>query len=156
MSRLEPCPNQGDHQDGQEARIILIEDFEQRFLLGVPAMDRNHREFVDLINRMGDASNATFAYLYAEMLHHTHAHFAAEEVMMRQTGFAATAEHKDEHLRVLGELDWFARHLHRGHVAMARTYVREQLPQWFAQHAVSMDSALAAHVKATSLSRSSP
>ena len=127
--------------------MALIEDFETRFVLGVPAMDRNHREFVDLINRMDGASNAVFADLYAEMVQHTHAHFASEEAMMRETDFGPTFEHRDEHQRILGQLEWFAKHLLRGQVAMARAYVVEQIPDWFTQHAQTMDSALAAHVK---------
>ncbi|MBK1716127.1 bacteriohemerythrin [Thiocystis violacea] len=126
--------------------MALIEDFESRFLLGVAAMDRNHREFVDLINRMGEASQATFVYLYPEMVRHTHAHFAAEEVMMDQSRFSATSEHRGEHQRVLGEMDWFGRHLQRGRIPLARAYVAEQLPGWFARHAVTMDSALAGHL----------
>lgn len=126
--------------------MALIEDFEERFLLGVPAMDRNHREFVDLINRMAEATNPVFAYLFPEMVQHTHAHFAAEEVMMRETGFRAVAEHREMHQRVLGEMDWFGKRIPKGHLTLARNYVVEQLPGWFAEHAVTMDSALAAHI----------
>lgn len=125
----------------------LIEDFDGRFLLGVPAMDRNHREFVDLVNRMAEAKHAVFAYLYSEMVQHTHAHFAAEEVMMRDSGFGAIAEHIGEHQRVLGEMDRIGKHLNQGRVTLARNYVIEQLPDWFALHARTMDSALAAYVK---------
>ncbi|EGV28332.1 hemerythrin-like metal-binding protein [Thiorhodococcus drewsii AZ1] len=127
--------------------MALIEDFEARFLLGVPAMDRNHREFVDLLNRMDGASSASFADLFAEMVLQTHAHFAAEEAMMRETAFGPIAEHRAEHQRVLGDLERFARQVRRGRVAMARAYVIEQMPGWFAQHALTMDSALAAHLR---------
>lgn len=129
--------------------MALILNFEERFLLGVPAMDRNHREFVDLLERMAVASDAAFAYLYPELVQHTHAHFAAEEVTMRETRFGLTTEHRQEHQRVLGEMDWFGRHLSQGRMNLVRIYVSEQLPEWFAQHAVGLDSALAAHIKQT-------
>lgn len=128
--------------------MLLIDDFEARFLLGVPAMDRTHREFVDLVNRMAEASTAAFVYLYPDLVDHTHAHFANEDLLMRQTGFPAIAEHTAEHARVLGELDALRRRLSGGRIVLARAYVIEQLPAWFALHAVTMDSALAAHVKA--------
>ncbi len=89
--------------------MALIEDFEKRFLLGVPAMDRNHREFVELINRMAEATNPVFAYLFPEMVQHTHAHFAAEEAMMREIVFNGVEEHRNMHARVLGEMDWFGK-----------------------------------------------
>jgi hemerythrin len=127
----------------------LIEDFDARFLLGVPAMDRTHREFVDLINRMAAAANATFAYLYPELVNHTRAHFAHEEVLMRESRFPATKEHTDEHARVRGEMDGFGLRVGGGRIALARAYVAEQLPAWFALHAATMDSALAAHLKAS-------
>jgi len=133
----------------------LIDDFDSRFILGVPAMDRSHREMVDLINRMDGASDATFVYLFAELVNHTRAHFASEEVMMRESGFPAIVEHKDEHARVLGELDR-AGHLGGARLALARAYVREQIPAWFSLHASTMDSALAAHLNGTRVRVSTP
>ena len=127
--------------------MSLILDFDARFLLGVPAMDRTHREFVDLVNSMAAAANATFAYLYPELVNHTRAHFANEEVLMQQSGFPAIKEHTDEHARVRGEMDGFGLRVGSGRIALARAYVVEQLPAWFALHAVTMDSALAAHLK---------
>jgi hemerythrin len=127
--------------------MALIDDFEERYLLGVPAMDRNHREFVDLLNRMAESSNAAFAYLFNEMVQHTHAHFAAEDVLMVETRFPATHEHRGEHERVLGELDWLGARVQTGHVTIARNYATDRLPGWFREHAVTMDSALAAHIR---------
>jgi hemerythrin-like metal-binding protein len=126
----------------------LIDVWDDRLTLGIPAMDRTHREMADLVNRMADCSNASFVYLYPDLVSHTHAHFATEEVLMRETRFPATAEHKSEHSRVLGELDAFGQRLASGRIAMARAYVTEQLPAWFAVHLATMDSALAAHVRA--------
>ena len=66
---------------------------------------------------------------------------------MQQSGFPATAEHKGEHHRVLGELSQFTRQLEKGRSMMARAYVKERLPGWFTLHITTMDSALAAHLK---------
>lgn len=126
----------------------LIDVLDDRITLGVPAMDRTHREMADLVNRMAECSNASFAYLYPDLVSHTQAHFAAEEVLMRDTRFPATAEHTGEHTRVLGELDAFGQRLARGRIAMARAYVTDQFPAWFAVHLATMDSALAAYVRA--------
>lgn len=65
---------------------------------------------------------------------------------MAQTRFPATSEHKAEHARVLGELVRFTAHLVGPRLNLARAYVRGQIPGWFAQHALTMDSALAAHL----------
>ena len=129
--------------------MSLIDDFESRFRLGIPAMDRAHLEFVDLVNRMDRATDANFAYLFSDLIHHTRAHFATEEVLMRTTNFPGSQPHRDEHARVLEEMERLGGRLRHGRLALARTYVSEQLPTWFERHAQLMDSPLAEHLRCT-------
>jgi hemerythrin-like metal-binding protein len=124
-----------------------IEEFEQHYLLGVPRMDDTHREFVDLLQRMQAADKARFIELFAQLQAHTEAHFEIENALMRESAFPAVREHMDEHQRVLGELRHLARKVAEGSLQLGRAYVRQQLPAWFRLHAVTMDSALAAHLK---------
>jgi hemerythrin len=83
-------------------------------------------------------------------LEHTESHFNAENKLMESSGFFATKEHQGEHLRVLGELHHFGEKVAAGSISLAKTYIREQMPEWFKLHAATMDSALAAHLKSTS------
>lgn len=62
-------------------------------------------------------------------------------------GFSALLEHKGEHRRVLGELLQFEQRAKRGLVPFARAFVNERLLPWFELHLVTMDSALAAHLR---------
>ncbi|MDJ0738529.1 MAG: hemerythrin domain-containing protein [Gammaproteobacteria bacterium] len=121
--------------------------FDDTLLLGVDDMDDTHREFVELVNRMGDADTVGFIELFPLLIAHTERHFENETSLMRQSGFPAIREHMDEHLRILGELGRLAHKVARGSVTLARAYVQEHLPAWFRLHAATMDSALAAHVK---------
>jgi hemerythrin-like metal-binding protein len=130
---------------------MLIEAFEQRYVLGNPGMDQTHREFVDLVNLLESADRAAFVDGYAHLLAHTEAHFEAERTLMQKTGFPAQREHTDEHQRVVGELRRIGRKVASGSLTLARAYVREQLPAWFDLHAVTMDSALAAHIRQSSV-----
>jgi hemerythrin len=134
-------------RDAAEPPMPLIDDFDSRFILGVPAIDRSHREMVELINQMDGANDATFVYLFMDLVNHTRAHFASEEVMMRESLYTAIAEHKDEHARVLAELSRFYGRLGGVRTELARAYVREQMAAWFALHATTLDSALVAHLK---------
>ncbi|MES9971664.1 MAG: hemerythrin domain-containing protein [Candidatus Thiodiazotropha sp.] len=127
----------------------LIENFEQHYLLGLDEMDDTHREFITLINRLGEAGKDEFVALFAELATHTREHFTQEERWMEASGFPALHEHTDEHRRVLGELDRFAQRVASGSVMLGRAYVVQQLPQWFDLHAKTMDSALASHLKQT-------
>lgn len=127
---------------------MLLPNFERDHLLGLDDMDETHRGFVALLNRLDGASDRDFVPLFAQLLAHTRAHFAAEGDWMEACGFPAIREHTDEHERVLGEMDRFNVRVTAGRLLMARAYVREQLPAWFALHAQTMDSALAASRKA--------
>ncbi|MCG8023533.1 MAG: hemerythrin domain-containing protein [Candidatus Thiodiazotropha endolucinida] len=129
----------------------LIDPGDLRLRLGVDSMDETHREFVELINALAQADRASFISKFRQLIEHTETHFHAENRLMEETGFAATREHKDEHLRVLGELNRIGAKVAKGSVMLGRTYVREQLPTWFSLHAITMDSALAAHIRSQQL-----
>jgi hemerythrin len=125
----------------------LIHPDDSCYHLGFDQMDTTHQEFISLVNRLNLADKALFQSLFAELLEHTQNHFDAESQLMDETGFPAISEHKGEHLRVLGELTRFAQSVQKGSITIARSYVREMLPDWFRLHTVTMDSALAAHIK---------
>jgi hemerythrin len=119
----------------------------ERFGLGVPSIDDIHQEFVTLMNAVATASEKELPGLFAELCEHTRAHFAHEDALMIKYRFPAIIEHQGEHGRVLTELEDLDERVAQGRTALARAYVRDQLPEWFALHATTMDSALAAHIK---------
>jgi hemerythrin-like metal-binding protein len=123
----------------------LIEWDEHAFVLGVADMDATHSEFIDLLNRLNNAADATFPALFKALLEHTQMHFESEEARMLLCGFPAISEHTNEHRRVLGELTRIKKRVDRGLISFGRMYVRQSLPDWFRLHAATMDSALAAH-----------
>ncbi|MGE5471301.1 MAG: bacteriohemerythrin [Bacteroidota bacterium] len=120
--------------------------WDQRYALGVAEMDATHRDFVDLADALLVAGDDEFPVLFARLHEHTRAHFDNEGKLMQACRFPAIGEHNSEHLRVLGELAYFARGVAAGRYALARNYARE-LPTWFAGHLATMDSALAACLK---------
>jgi hemerythrin len=120
---------------------------EDDLLLGNAEMDQTHREFLDLHAQLLQAKGPAFSECFTALLEHTRAHFASEEQAMAGSGFSATAEHKADHQRLLGELDRFSKRIAAGSTVMAKAWLKEQLPDWFEMHVLSMDSALAAHLK---------
>jgi len=124
----------------------LIDPDNPTYKLCIPAMDKTHLQFIELVNRLGAADKTEFINLFDHLLKHTEAHFADETDLMKQFGFPAIREHMDEHLRILGELHRMGEQVRQGSLMFARAYVNEQLPTWFDLHAKTMDSALAAHL----------
>lgn len=115
-------------------------------MLGVDEMDSTHREFIELSDVLLSASDEAFPAIFARLHEHTRQHFEQEGKLMKACRFPATGEHHSEHLRVLGELAHFSRRLAAGKTLAARTYA-QALPDWFATHLATMDSALSACVR---------
>ncbi len=130
--------------------MALIE-WTAQLAVGYDSIDNTHHEFVDLVNQLGEASNdkAAFSALFLQLVQHTEHHFNAENQMMAQCRFPATAVHQAEHQRVLNEMKQFQRQIERGMLSMAKAYIKERVPEWFVLHAATMDGALAFHMKLT-------
>lgn len=116
------------------------------YLLGNPGMDNTHAEFAALVNNLAVAEGREFQALFLALLDHTGDHFGAEEALMADSGFPAIEEHRAEHRRVLADLRALGERAVQGRITLARSYVTEHIPAWFAVHAATMDSALAAHL----------
>jgi hemerythrin len=121
--------------------------WDECYRLGVADMDATHREFIEAADALIAASDDLFPALFTKFYEHTQLHFEHEGKQMKACRFPAIGEHNSEHLRVLGELAHFARSVEAGHLGLARVYVKA-LPKWFSSHLVTMDSALAARLKA--------
>lgn len=116
------------------------------FVLGCDPMDATHRDFVDIVGRLLDADESELMARIAELLEHSEAHFAQENDWMAKTAFPPIHCHTDEHANVLAVIREVQRRLAGGDADVARNLARE-LPAWFANHAETMDMALANHMR---------
>lgn len=114
--------------------------------LDLELMDETHREFAALVNQLGDAPDAEVPACFDALIEHTVAHFEQENVWMQESGFPPIDCHIGEHERVLQGLHSVRHLLAAGDVAIARR-AAEELTPWFANHAATMDNALAFHIK---------
>jgi hemerythrin-like metal-binding protein len=117
--------------------------------VGVTEMDATHEDFVRELAALTRAGDEEFPHLFHALGLHTRAHFENESRLMRACRFPAIGEHESEHQRVLGELAMIGRGVAKGRLGLARAYVAVGLPDWFNKHLATMDSALAARLKAT-------
>lgn len=115
--------------------------------LGVAEMDDTHREFLSFVSALEQASDADFPLLFEQARMHTRKHFEREYELMKSCRFPAVREHEAEHARVLADLSHLSARVQQGSLVMARAYVKG-LPDWFRGHLATMDSALAACLKA--------
>lgn len=115
--------------------------------LGYAPIDALHAEFEACVAAFvgAGALSAALAGLRAHLLRH----FGDEERWMRESGFPAFDCHKREHDKVLDVLGEVERRFAEGDEEVVRRLAAE-LPNWFSIHAVTMDAALVAWLRANS------
>jgi hemerythrin-like metal-binding protein len=115
--------------------------------LDLDFMDNTHREFVDLLAATELSDDETLVERFSALIDHTEDHFGREDQWMQDTQFSSGNCHTSEHdviLKVMRE--GMRRGKDDGNLAMVRQLAHE-LGIWFAQHAQTMDAALAQHLQ---------
>ena len=110
-------------------------------LLGHAAIDGEHEQLAELIERMRCAAAPEMAQALDAVLQHAASHFAAENELMRTWGFGGGVWVLCEHEAVLSTLRGVRARLARGEVEVARR-VADELAAWFPPHVQHLDSAL--------------
>ena len=115
--------------------------------LDVPAMDATHREFVEMLTQVEEASDALLLERWNHLIAHTVEHFGQEDRWMEATGFSTGNCHSTQHKVVLDIMREGQKRAESGDLAMVRGMTPE-LASWFSYHAQTMDAALAQHMAA--------
>jgi hemerythrin-like metal-binding protein len=116
------------------------------FVLDLPHMDDTHREFVELLAAARSATDTELLAAWDKLVDHTDDHFSREDRWMTETRFSASNCHTVQHGVVLQIMRQGAERGRTGELAMIRQLTNE-LAVWFPQHAQTMDTALATHLK---------
>lgn len=125
----------------------LIEFQNDKHLLKNDKMDTLHKEFLDIYNSVETSRIESFIKKLTEILEHSKRHFAKEEELMDSSSYPTFREHKEEHAKVLAEMQYFINNSHSMiGKKMLKAYYMEKIPDWFDLHLISMDSDLAAHL----------
>lgn len=116
------------------------------FSVGVPAVDHEHRQLIELINtayektRGGRSRDEVVPWL-GEIFAQISAHFALEEKEMRNSGYDRYSEHKAEHEALLDDLrDIMDRVEDDGAYDENRLF--HDLDAWFTEHFRTQDARL--------------
>ena len=120
-------------------------DWEDTYLLGYPAMDDTHREFVTCVDTLLRADDDTLPAALDALTRHALRHFDEEHAWMDSGGpgnaFPARDCHVDEHEKVLASLREVQERVAGGERQIARE-LGQALKDWFPGHTDYMDSAL--------------
>jgi hemerythrin len=119
-----------------------IIEFTPALALGNTQMDDTHREFAELLNRIGSAPDAALVALLDEFVRHTEAHFALEQQWMEEKAFPPAHCHVREHEGVLEITREVRNRVANGETHLAGVLAKA-VAEWFTNHVASMDAVLA-------------
>ncbi|WP_083240038.1 bacteriohemerythrin [Hydrogenophaga sp. RAC07] len=110
-------------------------------LLGYDPMDASHREFVEVVTALMNATDDQLGASLELVERHLLDHFNTEDRWMAETDYPARECHANEHAAVLRSLLQVKELWSEGDAAIVRRFGSE-LCQWFPGHADYLDSAL--------------
>jgi len=110
--------------------------------LGFGEMDATHREFVERVDALMKADDASIPHALGVLAEHLRSHFDEEREWMKSTGFPSAACHLDEHDAVLRSVGEVQSLVAAGERKVARALAFE-LARWFPEHTDAMDRGLA-------------
>ncbi len=120
--------------------------WKDEYSLGIDAVDHEHKELIDLINRLHDELSTEGAALSAEaffgdLFKGISAHFALEERFMRERNYDHLTQHKADHERLLDEIrDMMDEFI--GDRAVGSSDLSARLDAWFSRHFETHDARL--------------
>ena len=123
----------------------LIE-WREEFSVGNDAIDDDHEHLIEQINQLYELLRQPMDVLSIEhMLNDIQtdisAHFALEELLMHEANYAEYQLHKDDHQKLLDQINDLAFSFGEDHETGKALLVR-QLSDWFSQHFSSFDMRL--------------
>ena len=116
------------------------------FSVGNAAVDHEHRELIQLINNVhaaisGGSDRDPVAAGLGEIYAQIAAHFALEEKMMRDAGYADLGPHKADHESLLDQLADIIHAVEIGNKLDERE-LSSRLNRWFTEHFATHDAKL--------------
>lgn len=126
--------------------MALIE-WKEEFKLGIPSVDHEHHQLIDLINQahaemMGAGSEASVADFLAEIHSRIASHFALEERIMRASRYREYEEHKADHERLLDAIREIMENYELGAYEDYHETLGRHLEEWFTVHFKTKDARL--------------
>lgn len=134
----------------KELKLIKKENH----LLNYEVMDNLHMEFIDIYNSVDINSNESIKSKAMALLVHSKNHFMKEEKLMDSAKYPRGREHKNEHNKLIAELEFFIdKSVSVFGMNILKSFYLEKLPYWFHYHLLNMDSDLTGHLKTSKLTQ---
>ena len=124
---------------------MALLEWKDRYSVGIAAVDHEHKELIDLINRLYDqwvkgGPRGSVEGFFGDLYKGISAHFALEERFMRERRYDQLTAHKNDHERLLDEIrDIMDDFVDEEQTASA---LSGRLEAWFSRHFETHDARL--------------
>lgn len=125
---------------------MALLQWKDQYATGIEAVDHEHRELIDLINKLHDeltahCSEETVDAFFGDLYRAISAHFALEERFMSERRYDQLPQHKTDHERLLDDIrDIMDSDRSGGEPVQAALAAR--LDAWFSRHFETHDARL--------------
>jgi len=125
---------------------MALLQWKDQYSVGIEAVDHEHRELIDLINRLYEelttrrSKDAVEAF-FGDIFRGISAHFALEERFMKEHRYERLSSHKADHERLLDEIRDIMEFA-RDSETLDQTELAARLDAWFSRHFETHDAVL--------------
>lgn len=117
------------------------------FQTGIPAIDHEHRNMIDLINVLAseldaDTPEDEIRQSLSKIHEMIEAHFALEEMLMQKHNYEGYTEHKSHHDSLLDEILDIMDHAEEYRGTDFRANLKDRISGWFGVHFSTLDRKL--------------
>lgn len=126
---------------------MALVEWRDEFSVGIPSVDHEHRELIDLINTLHaqtaqEGSRDAVLQFLGEVNAKIAAHFALEERIMRERGYDQLNDHKADHERLLDGIRDIMDDFESGAYPDYGGALSAHLKDWFTEHFKTKDARL--------------
>jgi hemerythrin len=127
--------------------------WDDKYLLGIAAIDRQHRQLFDLIAELNTllAAHAGAGEIQAVLqrfLRWAQIHFASEETLLNIAGYPGLAAHEREHAEFLATLEKNLKLIAARPLAITQSNISALLTNWLQGHILKNDREYLPHLRA--------
>jgi hemerythrin-like metal-binding protein len=126
--------------------------WDDKYLLGIAAIDRQHRQLFDLIAELNvlvaaHAGTGEIQAVLQRFLRWAQTHFAAEETLLNITGYPSLAAHEQEHAEFLATLEKNLKLIAARPMAITQSDISALLTNWLLAHILKNDREYLPHLR---------
>ena len=131
-------------------------EWNEKLSVGVSIIDDEHKKLVGMLNELYDAMQAkhseeALGNVLDGLVAYTASHFKHEKTLFAKTGYAAAAEHENEHADLIKQVLEVQKKYQEGATATLSTEVLNFLRKWLLTHILGSDKKFCPHLNANGI-----